>query len=148
MSAKPAKIRVQLSDADRRLICELAKSNRDLSHEKLTKLAAERLGKDLKRPTVTLVLQQSERWLKCTDSSASKSIKHRAPQHEKLEAALIEWFGHMRANSLLKMRTPCKDSLTKWPRCWILVSITAASRTSHHISQLHRAKSAMDDLQQ
>ena len=76
MSANPAKTRVQLSDADRRLICDLAKSNRDLSHEKLTKLAAERLGKDLKRPTVTLVLQQSERWLKSTDSSASKSIMH------------------------------------------------------------------------
>ena len=97
MSAKTAKTRVQLTDADRKLICELAKSNRDLSQDKLTSLAAQQLGKDLKRTTVTGVLKDSDKWLKCTHSSASRQIKHRAPQYEQLEAVVYEWFGQVRA---------------------------------------------------
>ena len=37
------KTRVQLTDADRKVICELALANKDLSQEKLTGLAAQTL---------------------------------------------------------------------------------------------------------
>ena len=66
--------------------------------EKLTRLVAERLGKpDLARSTVTGVLKHSDKWLKVPQTSASKTVKHRGPQNEKLELALIEWFGNVRA---------------------------------------------------
>ena len=97
MTAKPAGTRVQLSYADRKEICELAKSNTDLTQAPLTRLASEKLGKNLVRSTVTGVLEQSDKWLKCADSSASKQIKHKKPQFQKLEAALIERFGQIRA---------------------------------------------------
>ena len=96
MAAKAS--RVQLSDADRKLICDLAQSNSNLTQEKLTRLVAERLGKpDLARSTVTGVLKHSDKWLKVSQTSASKTVKHRGPQNEKLELALIEWFGNVRA---------------------------------------------------
>ena len=45
---------MQLSNADRKVICELARDNKDLSQGKLTALAATTLKKPgLKRPTVT-----------------------------------------------------------------------------------------------
>ena len=46
--------RKQLTDTDRKVICELQRSNRDLDQDKLTKLAAETIGKPaLNRATVT-----------------------------------------------------------------------------------------------
>ena len=78
MAAKAS--RVQLSDADRKLICDLAQSNSNLTQEKLTRLVAERLGKpDLARSTVTGVLKHSDKWLKVSQTSASKTVKHRGP---------------------------------------------------------------------
>ena len=50
------KTRVQLSDAVRKEICELANSNRDLSQGQLTRLAAEKLSKDLKPSTLVHML--------------------------------------------------------------------------------------------
>ena len=89
--------RTQLSDSDRRHICELHDKNRDLSQDKVTALIATKLGKPtLKRPTVTLVLKESAKWLSIKNSAASKTVKHRA-KHENLEKILREWFGQMRA---------------------------------------------------
>ena len=46
--------RKQLTDTDHKVICELQRSNRDLDQDKLTKLAAETIGKPaLNRATVT-----------------------------------------------------------------------------------------------
>lgn len=85
--------RTQLSDSDRRKICKLYKANLSLSHQGLTVLAAEKLKKPgLKRPTVTGILKESQKWLSC---AASKKIKHRAAKHEELEAVLMEWVGQM-----------------------------------------------------
>ena len=99
-----AKSRVQLSDADRKVICELGKSHKSLSHQQLTNLIAQQLNKpELGRSTVTGILKQSEKWLKCSDSSASKTVKHRGAQHEKLEQALMAWFGQARSRGALIM---------------------------------------------
>ena len=85
--------RTQLSDSDRRQICKLHKANLSLSHQGLTVLAAEKLGKPgLARPTVTGILKESQKWLSC---AASKKFKHRAAKHEELEAAVMEWVGQM-----------------------------------------------------
>ena len=97
-----AKTRVQLTDADRKLICELAERHSDLTQGKLTRLVADRLNKpDLGRSTVTGTLKHSAKWLKVTTSSASKTVKHRGPQNEKLEQVLMEWFRQARARGAL-----------------------------------------------
>ncbi|KAL3132737.1 hypothetical protein ABBQ32_009240 [Trebouxia sp. C0010 RCD-2024] len=102
MSVK-SNTRVQLSGADRKKTCELAQANRDLKQEQLTQLAAEAIGKPgLKRTTVTGVLKEKTRWLKVSDTTASTKVKHRAPQFEKLEQALIQWFGQIRARNATK----------------------------------------------
>ncbi|DBB01248.1 TPA: hypothetical protein ACH3X1_001117 [Trebouxia sp. C0004] len=89
-----SKSRVQLTDVDRKVICELAKSHAGLTHDKLTRLAAQQLGKpDLGRSTVTGTLKQSDKWLKVTTGTASKTVKHRGAQHAKLVQALYAWFG-------------------------------------------------------
>jgi len=76
----------------------LHNKNRDLSQDKLTALIATKLGKPtLKRPTVTLVLKESAKWLSIENSAASKTVKHRAAKHENLEKILRERFGQMRA---------------------------------------------------
>lgn len=94
--------RVQLSDADRKVICELARDNKDLSQDKLTALAATTLKKPgLKRPTVTGILSKRDKWLNISDSAASSKVKHRGPKHANLEAALIEWFGQLRVKNAL-----------------------------------------------
>jgi len=91
-------LRTQLSDSGCRQICELHHENRDLSQDKLTALIATRLEKPtLKRPTVTLVLKESAKWLSIENSAASKTVKHRAAKHENLEKILMEWFGQERA---------------------------------------------------
>ena len=75
-----------------------------VSHQQLTNLIAQQLNKpELGRSTVTGILQQSEKWLKCSDSSASKTVKHRGAQHEKLEQALMAWFGQARSRGALIM---------------------------------------------
>ena len=87
-----AKTLVQLSDADRNLICELAQSHKALSRQQLTDPVSEQLNKpELGRSTVTGILKQSEIWLTCSDSSASKTVKHRGVQHEKRAQAVMEW---------------------------------------------------------
>ena len=69
--------RVQLSDADRKVICELAQSNSDLKQDQLTDLAAQTLGKPgLKRSTVTGILKERTRWLNVSHSTAHKKVKH------------------------------------------------------------------------
>ncbi|DBA82639.1 TPA: hypothetical protein ACH3X1_006886 [Trebouxia sp. C0004] len=94
-----ANTRVQLCDADRKVICELA---RDLSQDKLTALAATTLKKPgLKRPTVTGILSKRDKWLNISDSAASSKVKHRGPKHANLATALIEWFGQLRAKNAL-----------------------------------------------
>ena len=52
-----AKTHAQLNSGDRKLICELHKSNKDLSQDKLTSLATEKTGKDLRWSTVTGILK-------------------------------------------------------------------------------------------
>ncbi|DBA74381.1 TPA: hypothetical protein ACH3X1_011145 [Trebouxia sp. C0004] len=89
-----SKSRVQLTDVDRKVICELAKSHAGLTHDKLTRLAAQQLGKpDLGRSTVIGTFKQSDKWLKVTPGTASKTVNHRGAQHAKLEQALYAWFG-------------------------------------------------------
>ena len=88
-----AKTRVQLTDGDRKVICECRQVNKDLSQEKLTALVAEKLNKPvLKRSTVTGTLKESAKWLSCTTTAANR-VKHRcallcyvrtACQHQRL----------------------------------------------------------------
>ena len=97
-----AKTRVQLSNTDRKVICELVQSNRDLTHAQLTRLCAERLSKpDLGRSTVTGTLQNSAKWLQVQQGKEGKHIKHRKAQHEDLEQVLMRmimhWFGNRTA---------------------------------------------------
>ncbi|DBB00267.1 TPA: hypothetical protein ACH3X1_014094 [Trebouxia sp. C0004] len=68
--------RVQLSDADRKVICELARDNKDLL---LTALAATTLKKPgLNGPTVTGILSKRDKWLNISDSAvSSKKLKQR-----------------------------------------------------------------------
>ena len=69
-----AKTRVQLTDGDRKVICECRQVNKDLSQEKLTALVAEKLNKPvLKRSTVTGTLKESAKWLSCTITAAKQS---------------------------------------------------------------------------
>ena len=92
-----AKTRTSLTNADRRLICELQRSNRDLSQDKLTALAAEKLSKPgLKRSSVAGIVKEASKWLSITETAANK-VNNRAPQHAQLEQALFTWFGQMRA---------------------------------------------------
>ena len=66
------KTRVQLSDADRKVICELAQKHSDLTQDKLTRLVAEHLNKpDLGRSTVTGTLKHS-------DSAAGTMLSHQS----------------------------------------------------------------------
>ena len=90
-----AKTRVQLSDTERELICELAQSNRDLTHAQLTRLCADRLSKpDLGRSTVTGTLQYCAKWLQVQQGKEGKHTKHRKAQHENLEKFLMHCFGN------------------------------------------------------
>ena len=86
--------RIQFSDSDRRQICELHKAHPTLSHERLTELASRQLNKPgLKRPSITGILKESQKWLNCEHSAASNKVKHRSAKHENLEIVLMQWFG-------------------------------------------------------
>lgn len=94
--------RIQFSDSDRRQICDLHKAHPTLSHEKLTELASRQLKKPgLKRPSITGILKESQKWLNCEHSAASNKVKHRSAKHENLETVLMQWFGQMRAKGAL-----------------------------------------------
>lgn len=121
MSAKPAKTRVQLSDADRKAICELAKSNRDLSHDKLTRLAAEKLGKDLKRPTVTQVLHDMKQQLKGFAAFMADN-----PQFSAEDEITLQRFSDKVAKML----------------------VSRVSKAAHRTSQLFKTNSAMGLIHQ
>ena len=96
-----AQTRVQLMNADRKVICELRQANKDLSQERLTRLAAAKIGKEaLKRSTVTCILKQSSKWLSSAQL-ATKKVMHRAAQRLDLESALYACFHY---NELLVNR--------------------------------------------
>ena len=94
--------RQQLTNSDRRQICELHLAHKDLTQEKLTALVASKLSlPEVKRSTITGILKQSDKWLQWSDTAADKKVRDRKPQHEKLETALILWFGQLRAKDAL-----------------------------------------------
>ena len=94
--------RIQFSNSDRRQICELHKAHPTLSHEKLTELASRQLKRPgLKRPSITGILKESQKWLNCEHSAASNKVKHRSAKHENLETVLMQWFGQRAKGALL-----------------------------------------------
>lgn len=76
-----AKSRVQLTDNDRKVICELAKSHVGLTQDKLTKLAAQQLNKpDLGRSTVTGTLTNGSRLHIALQAKQSSIEDHSMPR--------------------------------------------------------------------
>ena len=63
--------RVQLTNLDRKVICELAIEHKALTQEELTALIRNKLEKpELARTTVTGVLKSSDKWLAVPAESA------------------------------------------------------------------------------
>jgi hypothetical protein len=92
--------RVQLSDLDRKKICQLAVEHKSLSQDKLTALLQTQLNKpELARSTVTGVLKERTKWLGLSDEAAGSKVRHRSAQWENLERALMQWFGQLRSRN-------------------------------------------------
>lgn len=90
--------RVQLSDLDRKKICELAVEHQSLSQDKLTALLQTQLNKpELARSTVTGILKERTKWLALSNEAAGSKVRHRSAQWENLEKALMQWFGQLRS---------------------------------------------------
>ncbi len=71
--------RVQLSDLDRKKICQLAVEHKSLSQDKLTALLQTQLNKpELARSTVTGVLKERTKWLGLSDEVAGSKVRHRS----------------------------------------------------------------------
>ena len=63
----------QCTAADRKRICELQLTHKDLTQEKLTTMIADQLKlPNIKRPTVTGILEESHKWLNSADTTADK----------------------------------------------------------------------------
>ena len=63
--------RVQLSDLDRKKICELAVRHQSLSQDKLTALLQTQLNKpELSNSTVTGILKERTKWLALSNEAA------------------------------------------------------------------------------
>ena len=70
--------RVQLSDLDRKKICQLAVEHKSLSQDKLTALLQTQLNKpELARSIVTGVLKERTKWLGLSDEVAGSKVRHR-----------------------------------------------------------------------
>jgi len=83
--AKMSRKRVQLSDLDRKKICQLAVEHKSLSQDKLTALLQTQLNKpELARSTVTGVLKERTKWLGLSDEAAGSKVRHRSAQWENL----------------------------------------------------------------
>ena len=83
--------RVQLSDLDRKKICELAVEHESLSQDKLTALLQTQLNKPaLARSTVTGILKERTKWLALSNEAAGSKVRHRSAQWENLEKALTD----------------------------------------------------------
>ncbi len=88
--------RVQLSDLDRKKICELAVELQSLSQDKLTALLQTRINKpELARSTVTGILKERTKWLALSNEAAGSKVRQRSAQWENLEKALMQWFGQL-----------------------------------------------------
>lgn len=92
--------RVQLSDLDRKQICQLAAENLSLSQDKLTALLQVQLNKpDLARSTVTGILKDRTKWLAISNEAAGSKVRHRGAQWDNLEQALMQWFAQLRSRN-------------------------------------------------
>ena len=87
--------RVQLSDLDRKKICQLAHEHKLLSQDKLTAL----LQTQLNKPELAGILKDRTKWLALSDEAAGSKVRHRSAQWENLEKALMQWFGQLRSRN-------------------------------------------------
>lgn len=88
--------RPELNAGVKREICACKKQRPSTSIQEVRAWAQHKLGLSIAKSTVALILKDSEKWLNVT-TAGSTAVRRRPAQFEEMEAALMLWFGTVRA---------------------------------------------------
>ena len=112
--------RTQLSNSDKRRICELARKSGHLSQIELAEKVKEDVGLAAERTTISKILKESDRCLSISEAEGNKK-RARGGKHEALEAALWTWFQQVKIK--LRLFSTVAEITSPWllsmpPAAW------------------------------